>query len=59
MPAPLAEVSTEVCWPDRVTAPDLSLIITTIRMPGIKLTMRPHMSFWFDSFALSQLTFMP
>ena len=31
MPSPLAEISTEVCWPDRVTAPDLSLIITTIR----------------------------
>lgn len=31
MPSPLAEISTEVCWPDRVTAPDLSLIVTTIR----------------------------
>ena len=31
MPAPLAEITTEVCWPDRVTAPDLSLIVTTIR----------------------------
>ncbi|CAK9051702.1 Hypothetical protein SCF082_LOCUS28356 [Durusdinium trenchii] len=48
MPAPLAEVSTEVCWPDRVTAPDLSLIITTIRTAGIVLfkhTIRLHKRF--------------
>ena len=28
LPAPLMEITTEVCWPDRVTAPDLSLIAT-------------------------------
>lgn len=31
LPAPLMEVTTEVCWPDRVTAPDLSLIVFTAR----------------------------
>ena len=27
LPAPLIEITTEVCWPDRVTAPDLSLMV--------------------------------
>ena len=31
LPAPLMEITTEVCWPDRVTAPDLSLIVFTAR----------------------------
>ena len=31
LPAPLMEVTTEVCWPDRVSAPDLSLIVFTAR----------------------------
>ena len=26
MPAPLMEVTTEVCWPDKVDQPDLSLL---------------------------------
>jgi len=52
MPAPLAEVTTEVCWPDRVSAPDLSLIITTIRTGGIVLfkhTIRLHKRFGSDT----------
>ncbi|CAE7337252.1 unnamed protein product [Symbiodinium sp. CCMP2592] len=52
MPAPLAEVTTEVCWPDRVSAPDLSLIVTTIRTGGIVLfkhTIRLHKRFGSDT----------
>jgi len=48
MPAPLMEVTTEVCWPDRVSAPDLSLIVTTMRTAGIVLfkhTIRLHKRF--------------
>lgn len=52
MPSPLAEISTEVCWPDRVTAPDLSLIVTTIRTAGLVLfkhTIRLHKRFGTDT----------
>ncbi|CAE7279738.1 carA2 [Symbiodinium pilosum] len=52
MPAPLAEVTTEVCWPDRVSAPDLSLIVMTIRTGGIVLfkhTIRLHKRFGSDT----------
>ena len=35
LPAPLIEITTEVCWPDRVTAPDLSLMVFTARSAGI------------------------
>ncbi|CAJ1386416.1 unnamed protein product [Effrenium voratum] len=48
LPAPLMEVTTEVCWPDRVTAPDLSLIVFTARSAGIVLfthTIRLHRRF--------------
>eukprot|EP00435_Cladocopium_sp_Y103_P061658 s1182_g23.t1 len=52
LPAPLMEVTTEVCWPDRVTAPDLSLIVFTARSAGIVLfthTIRLHRRFGNDT----------
>ena len=48
LPAPLMEITTEVCWPDRVSAPDLSLIVITARSGGIVLfshTLRLHRRF--------------
>ena len=48
LPAPLIEITTEVCWPDRVTAPDLSLMVFTARSAGIVLfthTIRLHKRF--------------
>ncbi|CAJ1434458.1 unnamed protein product [Effrenium voratum] len=48
MPAPLMEVTTEVCWPDKVDQPDLSLLITTMSTMGITLfkhSIRLHKRF--------------
>ena len=52
LPAPLMEITTEVCWPDRVSAPDLSLIVFTARSAGIVLfthTIRLHRRFGSDT----------
>lgn len=52
LPAPLMEITTEVCWPDRVSSPDLSLIVFTARSAGIVLfthTIRLHRRFGDDA----------